>query len=687
MIVKSIKAADFLSFEEFELSNLDAACYVIVGPNGAGKTNLVRALRMVGDVLNVGSTPGRQRWKKAHRQGAEANEFCVEVGIELAEQWEKRLITIFIQAVLEAAPEGVLTRTHKRPVPNQAVEEYHAWLDREVESSKLESLFASKIVVSHIKEPADRWDVSWQFENEGTEYVWILEGAHRTPGIERRTGMKVGAETRKPHEFISMYIEESGEDVFSEHFELGHMLPDEGHRVSELEVSYSGGWPNAPATLEFAEYMNVDLRSSGRSYRLMQVLADIWNTSLLLTENVRGKPRLSYSAPELNQPVPNQMLSSGSSIPLHMFQLKNGDFEDRQEYRHVQEVFHDLMNENVDVSVDRTEEEGQAPESTRLRVEPVIARAEGDIPIELSGAGAWESLVLSVCLCRPKKTVLVLDEPALNLHPSLQRRLLSLMKKELPQGFIITHSPYLLPTEDEAGIRRVIRLFKEEGNTRYARLENEYKPNLSSKKVAALLKELRSSPEFGAMLFANGVLLVEGETELGAFSVWFTESQAAQERGSPLDLNLSLISVDSQNNFQKYVEFADRFHVPWAIICDGPAVADGWLLARLGLEGDGEDETDDFEKAREQASRVGIFTLASNGTEEFEDHPVVKAKLQEAKKEAGRSKARKGRYIAQVTECPPDIDSIYAEVLDHLELRKTAGSGVVSQGGDSIASL
>jgi hypothetical protein len=46
-----------------------------------------------------------------------------------------------------------------------------------------------------------------------------------------------------------------------------------------------------------------------------------------------------------------------------------------------------------------------------------------EVPIEFAGAGAWEALVLASVLAEDAASVVVLDEPAVALHPSQQRQL------------------------------------------------------------------------------------------------------------------------------------------------------------------------------------------------------------------------------------------------------------------------
>ena len=53
-------------------------------------------------------------------------------------------------------------------------------------------------------------------------------------------------------------------------------------------------------------------------------------------------------------------------------------------------------------------------------IEPTVAGHHGERPVELSGAGIQEALVLSALLGSNPGRVTVLDEPAVNLEPTVQ---------------------------------------------------------------------------------------------------------------------------------------------------------------------------------------------------------------------------------------------------------------------------
>ncbi len=674
MRIEAISAENFMSFDVFDLSGFNPSLNVIVGPNGVGKTNLARALLLIRDVLDIGSNRNRQTWLQAYRQGSNTKRFQVSIEYALTDPWEKRVIQSFIKATLASAPDDILLISGLQPVPEERQETFQAWIENEITVEKLESLFSGEIVVERLQESTGQWEVSLLFEHQKDKYEWILEGSRKQPGLFKGDASARRVETQKPYAFISRYLGEDDATSFSEPFDLEHMLPEEGLGLSQFEVNYDGGGLRPKAVLDFVELMGMDTGDTGRRFNLMQVLARIWNMGLNMTENIRGEPQLEYTLEDLTKPLTSRDLSDGVEIPLYLFRLKNGDVLQRQTFRKIESTYLKLTGNNIEVTISNIPTEIGEAGTSGIRIEPVISTDTGDIPIELSGAGAWESLVVSIFLCHPQDTVLLLDEPALNLHPSAQRKLCPLLRNKQGQSFVITHSPYLLPIESEQDLHAIIRLYREKNSTHWARLLNNEQSTLTQQEASGLLKELRASADFGAMLFSNGVIMTEGETELGALALWFAESEIAKEHGSPVDLNLALLDVGGQNNFRKYVGFAKAYNIPWAIVCDGPALREGWILEELGTNRELPVKDKDFQEVKQRAEESGVYTLADGYDDEFEDFPTVQQHMEEAKRRYGRSKVRAGRYIAQQTRCPSDVEALYQKLLYRFRLIQEGGA-------------
>ena len=70
---------NLLSFEHFELDQIDPSLTTIVGPNGAGKTNIVRVLDLVAKLaLGTGSgdLTGNRRLALGEQHVDKASEVC-----------------------------------------------------------------------------------------------------------------------------------------------------------------------------------------------------------------------------------------------------------------------------------------------------------------------------------------------------------------------------------------------------------------------------------------------------------------------------------------------------------------------------------------------------------------------------------------------------------------------------------
>ena len=67
-------------------------------------------------------------------------------------------------------------------------------------------------------------------------------------------------------------------------------------------------------------------------------------------------------------------------------------------------------------------------------------------------------------------------------------------------------------------------------------------------------------------------------------------------------------------------------------------------------------------------ARHGVFTLTTSwaGSGEAVEAFIEGAapgKLAEAETEVGKSKIRKGRWVAQQTDCPPEVDDLYRQIV------------------------
>jgi hypothetical protein len=365
-----------------------------------------------------------------------------------------------------------------------------------------------------------------------------------------------------------------------------------------------------------------------------------------------------------------------------LFRLKNGSGTGRRQYARIRELFTSLTGLSFDIALADVPSGQGDGSSAAVQIAVVIEQYGRDLPIEFVGSGIWEALLLSATLPESSGLVAILDEPARNLHPTLQRRLLTAISRAPGQFILTTHSPYLVAVEDAADSPGIIRFDVKRAATRACRLSPDGGLN-----GARLRKTLRESADARALLFARGVVLVEGGTELGALPEWFAKSKTAARHGIPDALNIVIHSVDGDPGYLTHVAFLHEVGIPWTIVCDGAVYRFGQrtkqifeqvldagtdcLSIRNAVNRVIAGETWDFAQARDAGEDCGIFTLAQGwdtDDESFEAYmeTVSPGSLAASSNVVGRSKPRQGRHVAFATECPPEVDTLYSKLLHRL---------------------
>lgn len=296
---------------------------------------------------------------------------------------------------------------------------------------------------------------------------------------------------------------------------------------------------------------------------------------------------------------------------------------------------------------------------------------KGERPVVFSGAGVQEALLLSVLLADQAGKVLVLDEPAVNLEATAQRRLLRCVRGP-GQCLVITHHADLVPVEEPADLSRIVRVAPSPSGARVLR------PDLSDLAARESQRWLRllEPAHVRALLFAPAVIFCEGMTEVRALPPWWRHARKIGLR-DPEAANIPVISVDGDTAFGAYARYLDAFGVPWAVVVDGPALRAGsdmaGQLAELGRSpGTLPADADDFAGWRKKWEDVGVFTLArtfgADGDKagEFEAFlcEVDEDLLARVRKEAGRGKKPvvAALFVAEHPEPPEEVLDMYRKI-------------------------
>jgi len=291
---------------------------------------------------------------------------------------------------------------------------------------------------------------------------------------------------------------------------------------------------------------------------LFQLLTLIYNASVVHLSDARSKSGLGAPSNE-----------RGIDIAQGLLELKDSpDSAARTRYHQIQRAFTSLTQLSFDAVQEPRPEfspEGTlVPGRSRLVASVVVSEGDFSYPADFAAAGMCEILQVLCAACGPTSSVLLLDEPALNLHPNKQRELYSALvtdaRANSNQIFIVTHSSSFVSPRD---MTRALRLTVQEGRTRVHRLGLA-----DAREDAQMMKDVERYPRFLDALFAKGVVLLEGYQEEAGLPPWFLKC----EGGSALaDRNVLFLTVAGDTAFGRFARVLDAWGIPYRIVADGKA--------------------------------------------------------------------------------------------------------------------
>jgi hypothetical protein len=452
-------------------------------------------------------------------------------------------------------------------------------------------------------------------------------------------------------------------------FDFTAVLPGADSAVGfHLSAAPGGSQPRLASLRRLAAALGVaDLER--RSIGFTLVLSEILRRTIVLTDNRRVEFIRDFAVADLHEPID---VRDGARTAALLYVLKGGNAAQRARFAAIQGLFTQLTGARVDVH-SRPTTMG-AIGMAGLTIEPVILSVHGDRAVARSGTGRQEALVLAVLLTGPPGRFLVLDEPAANLEAVGQRRLIGVLRGA-GQCLLTTHSADLVPIHHEGDLYNLVRL----GPSRNGAVAHRVGP-LTLRQESKLVKTLAET-DMRALLFADLVVLVEGETEAAVFQRWWAGLDIADL--PPWETtNIHMVSVGGEGSFGVYVQCLAAFGVPWAIIADGPALARGSKLAKqfeaLGLLPPELPVDDDFAAWSEMWRGIGVFSLAEQFGADGAKGGEIEAFLTgvdeelyaEAKRELGRSKPRLGAFFAANTEPPQEVVELYRLLTRHFGLSR-----------------
>ncbi len=581
MRIASVRIANFLSYGEREATFDELGdVNLIVGPNGSGKTNLFRALEYVGHALTGSAAPLHSY---VHRLD------------------DKRVVSIDVVVRLNKDEAAAATATALYGLANQVASkggDMHA--NRRIasviwQSDKLFApLFETPLRFSLRSSLAhDRLvDAFVQLDCPGggtfllTSHDLSIGGLPSGRHVVSYLGYNIEDEILKR-------MKASAPDLFAIENQYRplpptvisgissqltaqwlheELTPPEGamksmHLGPELPRTWNEPWlgTQTPPFIDLLAFLE-DRGGIPESFTLFSLLSRIYQTSAIRLSDERLKV-FSLATNGTGNGGASSGSFTGFSLAQDLLSIKvSPDVRARRSFFQLQEAFKTLTG---GLSFDAVQESIAVPDpsqegktSTRDVAAVYFEDETFSYRSDQAAAGYCELLLVLTVAAASSDSVLLLDEPALNLHPSKQRELYStivmLAKQARNQLFVITHSPAFISAEDLEG---AFRLSMESGTTAIHQLRvNE------EKERNRLSKLVRTNPSILGALFARRVILVEGEQEELALPVWFSKCANSVD---PATRGVLFLNVHGKAGFAGYGRIMDAWGIPHIMVGDG----------------------------------------------------------------------------------------------------------------------
>ena len=299
---------------------------------------------------------------------------------------------------------------------------------------------------------------------------------------------------------------------------------------------------------------------------------------------------------------------TGRELASVLFNLKNNrELKERQKFRKIQQHFTQFFS---DLELDTVRE--------RNEIKISVKRNGIESTTGFFGAGIFEMILFLTHIIAHKNKLLCIDEPELHLHPQAQKLLASFIEESNGNQFLtITHSPFFINPSKPDKITRVVL---KNGQSYLISIPPNYWTPEELEKLSQLL-----DVDSLELFFARKVLLVDGQTEVGALPIFSKHAYDFLKEG------VSTIGVSGKKNFPLFIKLLKGFEIPFVVVLDRDA-------------NDPKDNEFQMEIKRLVEKPEHVVILTGKFEEILQKHrPGL---LKEAEEKVGKSKPRIGRYVA-----------------------------------------
>ena len=550
MKLRYLRARNVLSFGNEDIKLEFGDYNVIAGPNDSGKTNIFRALGLIVKAFDYRMPP----LDEILFRGDSDRSLHLEIGVELDDTELELLVTLILCSEMMS-----ILQPHEI---TKGIQENKQWKNiltsygYPILSKSLKRLsFVLTKDELRISEPKMVVQLS---DETGQLYI---DRQSNLSGTSQELGSYQGASLAKViiEDFAPRFGDPSELEINSL-IQDTQKLTDESPTLMSLLEGKLDNSPPKMITLsrgDLSGHRNI-LRAEPMLARLLklcqqrgikperlylwQILEQMYKTSFVRLQELRiFPPDLEYLDSGQDS---KRATILGSDLALKLFWLKSsGTRENREKYNRIQAELETLTDSEFDVAIrERAVDEssagkigvmvpygGQSGYSGAEEFQPLGIGKEAEkrlvneafvqvikdnfpVTIEHAASGLYEILFLLTTIIGESERILLLDEPELHLHPTMQKRILNLLSESIAQGrnqlLLITHSPYLISA---ANIDTTWRFRNTQSGTIVHNLGGVVS-KLEDREQKKLDVKL-SSPSVRSLLFSRGVIFVEGPSD------------------------------------------------------------------------------------------------------------------------------------------------------------------------------
>ena len=327
--------------------------------------------------------------------------------------------------------------------------------------------------------------------------------------------------------------------------------------------------------------------------------------------------------------------NGGGNIAQLLFNLKNSPKRsDTKRYRTIKKKFRRLFRDqkmDIEPILEYPVVDSRGYGSRQFPRPALVIARKGlpeHLPLEQVGAGVRGVIYLLAAVYGARDSVVMLDEPGINLHPTMIREVMKIKtKKSHSQVITITHSPDLLRHEMARKDAGIVRVGTVDGQSRiYQDADKTGKDAGDPRGIAHIVDP--------AVFFARLAIVVEGESDRAVLGLADRMAVRKPKYNLPLN-NIAVVGVCGKYGFRGCRKLLDKYGIPWIILADEDAKdlfepkEVSWI-SKDGVEGDGpvfllkgdleefmeETDSDTFEEFRHKTKVVRALEWAGRTLEE-----------------------------------------------------------------------